>query len=173
MVRVPGGVDHPDRHRSGGDDIPVPQAHSLPGERDLLGGGEAVPGAGDPGQLEPAAHVVVVNVGLQHPGDLDAEAAAEGDAAIDVSRRVDDHGDGAVGRDVRVVAEPRGLQGSDPDPRGLDLGGRLTTGGEVEGWHPGHPIQAPWKRGDLNPGRTEASPIPARPRAASPRESSS
>ena len=118
MLGVAGSVDHPDPHGPCLDDVSVLQADTRLCVVDILRGREPVARTGQPGQIEASAHVVVVHVRLQDPGDPGAEPAGQGETSIDVPRGIDDDGDRAVARDVAAVAEAGRLQGHHRDRGG-------------------------------------------------------
>ena len=73
-------------------------------------------------QREAATDVVVVDVGLEHAGDDDAQLLGLLQIDERVSLRVDDHGDLAVADQVAAVAETGGVEAD--HVQGRDLPGR-------------------------------------------------
>lgn len=84
-------------------------------EGHIVVGGDAVVGAGEPGQLQPAGDVVVVDVGLDHVGDLHTQPAGQGEDAVDVALGIDDDRGLSVGRQIAAIAQGRGLDHLDAD----------------------------------------------------------
>jgi hypothetical protein len=93
--------------RSGDDLVAVTEGQSL--ESDVLAGGDPVFGPGRAGEFEPAADVVVVDVGFEHVGDPHVAFRSSVQDAIDVALRVDDDRDAVPGDEVAAVTQPGGL----------------------------------------------------------------
>lgn len=114
MRSVPGGGESPQRQTLVDRDG-VAVGHGGAVEADVRPGRHQVGGAGDTGQLQAAADVVVVHMGLDDVGDAHSAPGGGGDDLIDVARRVDDHrGTGPAGH-ITAVAQALELQGVDEE----------------------------------------------------------
>ena len=83
------------------------------------------------GQLEPAGHVVVVDVGLEDVGDPHAGRLGDAEDAVVVALRVDHQGDLAVVGQIGAVTQARGVQGENGDhggPLGVGDQAAVSTG---------------------------------------------
>src|SRR5690606_14909296 len=101
---VPGRVHDPYPHaRSGLEDVTV--AHGEPLETHLVVGGDHVLRPHLARQRVAAGDVVVVDVRLEHVGDLQPTRGDEFQDAVDVALRVDDHGVPPVVREVTAVPQ--------------------------------------------------------------------
>ena len=79
----------------------APTSITSPSDRRLLelhrvGRVHVVRGARGPRQRQPAGHVVVVDVRLEHVGDAHAPLLRQGEHPVDVTLRIDHEGDLAV-----------------------------------------------------------------------------
>jgi hypothetical protein len=97
--------------RSGVDDVAV--VDRAPTVVDVITGGYRVVGADGAGEFESSGHVVVVQVGFQHVSDADLVLVGEGEHAVDVALRIDDHGDAVVGDQIAAVTESGGFDDRD------------------------------------------------------------
>jgi hypothetical protein len=109
--RVPGGVEDPDEAGVGGELRLV--LHLMGGEGDVHARGHDVLGLQHPGELEPAADVVVVEVGLQDVGHGPAALVEDGFDPVDVALGVDDDGGTAASDHVAAVSQVGGLDRDD------------------------------------------------------------
>jgi hypothetical protein len=105
------GVDHPHQPGAGVDLGLV--TDPVGGEGDVHAVGDDVLRAEDAGQLEAAADVVVVEVGLQDVGDGPAALVEDLLDPVDVALRVDDDGRRAPPDDVAAVTQVGGLDRDD------------------------------------------------------------
>ena len=80
------------------------------------------------GQPEPAAHVVVMDVGLEHVGDADTQSFRRGYVTLLLALGVDDDSDLTVMDEVAPVAEPGRLEADH-----LDLGPGVHGNGAAAG----------------------------------------
>src|SRR5262249_41597377 len=87
----------------------VAVGHRGPVEPDRVGRVDQVPRPGGPGQGEPAAEVVVVDVRLGDVSDPDAVPAGAVEHPVDITLRVDDKCRPAVVHQVAAVAKGRRL----------------------------------------------------------------
>ena len=106
---MPGGGQHPEGQVADGPDVPLVQGVALGGKVDGLPGRDPVRGAHPPGQGEPAAHVVVMDVGLEHQDDLDTKACGGGQVGGRVALSIDNGARPPVMDQVAAVAQPGGV----------------------------------------------------------------
>nr|WP_242473343.1 hypothetical protein [Blastococcus sp. TML/M2B] len=111
VVGVPRRVQHPQSHRAGLEHVAVGGRHAL--VRHVVPGGDDVPRADRPGELEAAGQVVVVQVGLQDQRDAHAALPGRRQHAVDVALGVDHDADPTVADQVAAVAEAGGLDDVD------------------------------------------------------------
>ena len=128
-LRMPISLDHEgkvvqrmtaSRHRADGqlpDRHDVAWRHRPAIECDRLGRGDAVARPNVAREGESTAHVVVMDVRLEHQIDGQSGALDRRHHAIDVPLGIDHHGVGTVMHDVTAVPEFRGLDGFDVQPR--------------------------------------------------------
>ena len=113
LGRVPRRVEHLEAQPADGDRLAVAHRPVLVAE--LGARADDVLGAGRRGELPPARHVVVVEMGLDHVADPQAALAGRVDVDVDVAARVDDRGQAEllVTDQGRQVAEPLDLELAD------------------------------------------------------------
>ena len=151
MVRgMPGGGQHPEGQAAHGADVPLVQGIALGGKVDGLPGRDPVGGARPPGQGEPAADVIVVDVGLEHQGDPHAEAGRRGQVRGRVALSIDNGAHPPVMDQVAAVAQPGGVVDYDVEPIG-------------PGHHGTHSASWPARGADVNQPHVPmaSSPAPA------------
>ncbi len=101
-----------------------------PVEVHVVPGGHHVGGVSRLRQRQAAAHVVVVDVGLEHVGDPHPDRASRVDEPADVALRVDHDGHVAVVDEVAAIPQTSGLQGHDLGSRhGAPFGAK---GGQLD-----------------------------------------
>jgi len=122
---VPRRGQHPDpQHRADLDDVAIFHRHAVEGHR--IGGVDVVGRPGGPGQRQPAGHVVVVQMGLEHVGDPHTLGRGQVQHPVNIPLRIHHHGNVAVVREVAPVTQ-RGRV----DRRDLDAGPRRAAHGMI------------------------------------------
>ena len=91
--------------------VAVPAGDAI--ERHLVAGGDDIAGGGATGQFKAAAHVVVVQVGLENQPNLEATFGHDLEDPVGVPLWVDDGSCRAVNEDIAPVAERLGLDRDD------------------------------------------------------------
>ena len=110
---VAGGEQRAHAHQAALEHVAVGQ--SGPIEADLIVRVQAVGRIEHRGQCVAARHIVVVDVGLDDMGHVEAVLMEHVEDAVDVALRIDDHGLRAVMRDVAAIPQRGGLDGDDVD----------------------------------------------------------
>ena len=119
---------HP-QHRADLDDVAI--FHRNPVEGHRVGRVDVVGRPGGPGQRQPAGHVVVVQMGLEHVGDPHSAGRGQVQHTVDVPLRIHHHGDVPVMREVAPVAQRGRIDRHDLDAR------------SCRGTHETHPFNIP------------------------------
>jgi len=119
------GGQHPHPHPvADRDHVPIGDAGPVEGH--LVGGVDVVGRPGGPGQRQPAGHVVVVQMGLEHVGDPHTLGRGQVQHPVNIPLRIHHHGNVAVVREVAPVTQ-RGRV----DRRDLDAGPRRAAHGMI------------------------------------------
>ena len=111
---MPGSGDHRDPHRIPDRDH-IAVADRDPAESHVVGPVHVIPGTGLAGQRQAAGHVVIVNVGLEHMGDLGPPAGRCRQHPVNVPLRIHHQRGSPVGRQVTAVPQRRGVDTDDLD----------------------------------------------------------
>ena len=105
------GGDRRDRELPGKQGVTVGEGAALVGERHGLARGDGVGRTRRPCERKTAADVIVVDVRLEHGGDVDAELERFVQVGGQIPLRVDDHGLLAVADEVAPVSEAGCVEG--------------------------------------------------------------
>ena len=112
LRRVAGRMQRPDRHRAAGEILLVESRKVVEGY--ARGRRQHEPGTGTAGEVAPARHVVVVDMGLEDMGEMDARIEDGSLEPLHVPLRVDDHSAAVVGQQVGTVPQSVGPKRRDP-----------------------------------------------------------
>ena len=104
-------VQRTDHQRADGKLVTVTSTEMFIG--DIVGAGQHIGRSGPPGQLQAAAHIVVVQMGLEHVAEVQAPLGQHCLDPIDVALGIDSCGREAVYEQVAAITQRRRVNSDD------------------------------------------------------------